>query len=56
LVHGHTHRPAEHPVAPGLHRWVLSDWDLDHDTTAPRADVLRLDASGLHRVAPTTAP
>ncbi len=55
LVHGHTHRPAEHTLAPGLSRWVLSDWDLDHGP-APRADVLRLDASGLHRVAPASAP
>lgn len=29
LLHGHTHRPATHPLAGGT-RWVLSDWDLDH--------------------------
>ena len=49
LVHGHTHRPAVHTLAPGFERWVLSDWDLD-DSTHPRADVLRLDASGLQRL------
>jgi UDP-2,3-diacylglucosamine hydrolase len=27
MIHGHTHRPAEHLLAPGLSRWVLSDWD-----------------------------
>ena len=26
LVHGHTHRPAEHLLAPSLRRYVLSDW------------------------------
>ena len=27
LVHGHTHRPADHSLSPGLMRHVLSDWD-----------------------------
>ena len=38
LVHGHTHRPASHALAPGLVRHVLSDWDLDGAGTrrAPR--------------------
>jgi len=27
LVHGHTHRPADHSLSPGLMRYVLSDWD-----------------------------
>ncbi|MBL8365757.1 MAG: UDP-2,3-diacylglucosamine diphosphatase, partial [Comamonas sp.] len=40
LVHGHTHRPAEHALAPGLARVVLSDWDTA--AHPPRADVLRL--------------
>ena len=40
LLHGHTHRPADHALAPGLSRSVLSDWELD---AAPlRAEVLRL--------------
>lgn len=53
LVHGHTHRPAEHSLAPGLTRVVLSDWDAD--ARPPRADVLRLTPRGLERIgiAPT---
>jgi UDP-2,3-diacylglucosamine hydrolase len=40
LIHGHTHRPAEHELAAGLRRIVLSDWD---GQAAPaRAEVLRL--------------
>lgn len=48
LIHGHTHRPAEHALSSTLRRVVLSDWHLDGP--APRADVLRLDASGLRRL------
>ena len=48
LVHGHTHRPAEHDLGNGLHRTVLSDWDLA--ATPPRAEVLRLTDSGLQRI------
>lgn len=44
LVHGHTHRPADHPLAPGLVRHVLSDWDAQ--ATPPRAEVLRLHSHG----------
>ena len=40
LVHGHTHAPASHALAPGLVRHVLSDWELD-GSSAPRAEVLR---------------
>lgn len=54
MIHGHTHRPGEVDLGPGMARHVLSDWDLDH--AAPRADVLRLDASGLQRIAVTGAP
>lgn len=49
LVHGHTHRPGSHPLAPGFKRHVLSDWDLD---TGSRAEVLRLTRDGLARLAP----
>jgi UDP-2,3-diacylglucosamine hydrolase len=43
LVHGHTHRPADHAMGLST-RQVLSDWSLDH---APlRAEVLRLHADG----------
>lgn len=49
LIHGHTHRPADHDLAPGLRRIVLSDWDLD--ATPARAQVLRLSrARGLERL------
>ena len=44
LIHGHTHRPADHTLAPGLVRHVLSDWDAL--ATVPRAEVLRLHAGG----------
>lgn len=47
LIHGHTHRPALHSLAPGLERWVLSDWDAE--TRPARAEVLRLDMKGLSR-------
>lgn len=49
LIHGHTHRPAEHDLGAGFQRVVLSDWDAE--TAVPRAEVLRLDASGLKRIA-----
>jgi len=39
LVHGHTHRPATHPLPSGMTRWVLSDWDAD--VTPVRLQVLR---------------
>ncbi len=56
LIHGHTHRPAEHVLGAGAgagagaeaKRIVLSDWDLAADK--PRAEVLRLSAGGLERV------
>ena len=49
LIHGHTHQPASHTLAPGLQRMVLSDWDLA--AKPPRAEVLRLTAEGLERQA-----
>lgn len=47
LIHGHTHRPATHDLGGGLQRVVLSDWDVG--ARPARAEVLRLDAQGLHR-------
>lgn len=44
LIHGHTHRPAEHTLANGLVRVVLSDWDCA--TGPPRAEVLRWSVDG----------
>lgn len=42
LIHGHTHKPAEHDLGSGLRRLVLSDWDAN--ARPPRASVLRLSA------------
>lgn len=46
LIHGHTHRPADHPVEglPGAVRQVLSDWHVN--AAQHRAQVLRLHADG----------
>jgi UDP-2,3-diacylglucosamine hydrolase len=44
LIHGHTHKPADHALGDGLLRRVLSDWDLQ--TRPPRAEVLRLQQTG----------
>lgn len=49
MVHGHTHRPASHEMAPGYRREVLTDWELDGEGP-PRAGVLRFSARGLQRV------
>jgi UDP-2,3-diacylglucosamine hydrolase len=48
LIHGHTHRPADHVLAAGR-RIVLSDWDAA--ATPARMEVLRLTAAGAQRVA-----
>lgn len=48
LVHGHTHKPADHMLGSGLQRIVLSDWDMH--AQPPRAQALRLAASGIERV------
>lgn len=59
LIHGHTHQPADHALADGRRRWVLSDWDLHSD--APRAQVLRLclntagTSATAHRLTPAQA-
>lgn len=47
LIHGHTHRPGTHALDATHQRVVLSDWDTDMQPQ--RADVLRIDASGMHR-------
>ncbi len=48
LIHGHTHRPAEHELGDGLRRIVLTDWDLT--AVPPRAEILRLNATGTARL------
>ena len=55
LVHGHTHAPADHEVAPGKVRHVMTDWHLDHGGPA-RAEVLRWRADGIERIGPETEP
>ena len=40
LIHGHTHKPADHALAPGLRRIVLSDWDAS--ALPARGEILRL--------------
>jgi UDP-2,3-diacylglucosamine hydrolase len=52
MVHGHTHRPGGHVLAPGFKRHVLSDWDLE--AGPPRAEVLRLSRDGFARITPYT--
>jgi UDP-2,3-diacylglucosamine hydrolase len=49
MIHGHTHRPADHQLRAGMKRVVLSDWEAA--APAPRLEVLRLDGSGARRVA-----
>ena len=49
LIHGHTHRPADHALGPANRRSVLSDWDARADPA--RQEVLRLTAGGLERIA-----
>ncbi|MEP6587855.1 MAG: UDP-2,3-diacylglucosamine diphosphatase [Polaromonas sp.] len=49
LIHGHTHKPAHHDLGEGYSRVVLSDWDAQ--ARLPRADLLRLTACGLQRIA-----
>jgi UDP-2,3-diacylglucosamine hydrolase len=44
LVHGHTHRPAEHALDATHRRIVLSDWDAD--AVPPRLQALRLEVTG----------
>ena len=39
MIHGHTHKPAQHLLDVQHERWVLSDWDMD---SAKRAEVLRM--------------
>lgn len=47
MIHGHTHRPAEHRLDARRSRIVLSDWDAA--ARPPRLEVLRLDGEGAPR-------
>lgn len=65
LIHGHTHKPADHNLEScqekGLRRLVLSDWDAT--ATPPRTEVLRVSVastgqatgSSVQRIAATHA-
>jgi UDP-2,3-diacylglucosamine hydrolase len=44
MIHGHTHQPADHQLADGRQRIVLSDWDAR--AQPPRLEVLRLTRAG----------
>ena len=48
MIHGHTHKPAEHVLGQGT-RTVLSDWDAA--ARPPRLEALRLTAAGAQRIA-----
>ena len=51
MVHGHTHRPAEHRLdidGRAHRRIVLDDWDLD-DARKPRGGWLEISADGVRR-------
>ena len=45
IIHGHTHRPAEHRDAEGHERIVLADW------TPSRMEYLEISGSGMRRIA-----
>ena len=55
LIHGHTHKPANHKLMDTqskiMHRIVLSDWDAS--ATPARAEILRLSRSPLHSTGST---
>ncbi len=49
LIHGHTHRPAIHPMdldGRAARRYVLPDWEFDRDPP-PRGGWIEIDASGI---------
>jgi UDP-2,3-diacylglucosamine hydrolase len=51
LIHGHTHRPADHDLGQGARRIVMTDWDASPAANPPRAEVLRLvSGSALRRI------
>jgi len=55
LVHGHTHRPGTQQLDGQRRRWVLSDWELEPGSTAPRGDLIRFSGDGLVRLSPARA-
>jgi UDP-2,3-diacylglucosamine hydrolase len=52
LIHGHTHRPADHDLGQGLQRIVLSDWSESNGLL--RGEVLRWQSDGWQRISAKT--
>lgn len=50
LIHGHTHRPHDHPLDHGRQRIVLSDWEARSEPK--RLEILRGDGAGWWRMPP----
>lgn len=48
MIHGHTHKPADHDLDSGFKRIVMTDWDLK--AMPNRAEVLQLSVKGLQRI------
>ncbi len=48
MIHGHTHKPANHDLGNGFKRVVMTDWDLK--ASPNRAEVLQLSNNGLQRI------
>ena len=48
MIHGHTHKPADHDLGASRRRIVLSDWDAAAAT--PRLQVLRVSSAGAQRI------
>ena len=48
MIHGHTHKPANHDLGNGFERFVMTDWDLK--ATPVCAEVLQLSSTGLQRI------
>lgn len=48
MIHGHTHKPANHNLGNSQERVVMTDWDLT--ATPKRAEVVQLSNKGLQRI------
>ena len=48
MIHGHTHKPANHDLGNGFKRVVMTDWDLK--ASPNRAEVLQLSSNGIRRI------
>jgi UDP-2,3-diacylglucosamine hydrolase len=48
MIHGHTHKPANHDLGNGIKRVVMTDWDLK--AMPNRAEVLQLSTVGFQRI------